>query len=223
MLLAVAASAAPKKSAPDPRVVGSWAVNGETMFVFKADGSGRGEDGPFHWSLKDGKPGTLLIKTGKETQKVKYGFMGEQLVLRLGWIPVTLDKASGPASAGKAAKPAAAAQGGGKMSRLLLSSAWCSFSYNKVSGASSQSRAVFSPDGTWATYSQREGYSSGSGGTYSSQNNASDGGRWREDGGEISMSTSENPQLSPVEMRVSYNSNGSPIITADGVEYASCR
>jgi hypothetical protein len=224
LLLSLAVFAKEKKAAPaiDPKVVGSWAVNGSVMFVFKADGTGKSETDAFKWSVKDKK---LLIKTAGEEQKVAYGFMGEQLVLRIGWIPVTLDKVAGASSKSAGAKGPSkeAPAGGGSVSRLLLSSAWCSFSYNKISGASHQKKVVFSPNGTWAAYSQGEGYSSGSGGTYASQTNAQDGGQWKEQSGQLYLSSSESPSLQPVGFQVKQNSNGFPIIVSDGVEYSQCR
>jgi len=36
------------------------------------------------------------------------------------------------------------------------------------------------------------------------------------------MSSPEEPALAPVPLQVTQNSNGYPIITADGKEYSSC-
>lgn len=114
-----------------------------------------------------------------------------------------------------------AALAGGLSNDLLLSSAWCTFRYNKTTGSSSGRRVVFSPNGTYAVSSQSESYSSGRGGTAAGQSNASGGGRWRVQGGELFMS--EGGQFEHVETVVKRNSNGYPIIVADGAEYSQCR
>ena len=46
-------------------------------------------------------------------------------------------------------------------------------------------------------------------------------GRWEVKGGMLYMSEGAG-QLEPVDLKVTYNSNGSPILTADGVEYCRC-
>ena len=130
------------------------------------------------------------------------------------WIAMSLC-----AAAAIGAAPAATA--GGLSNELLLSSAWCTFSYNKVSGSSSGKRVVFSPNGTYAVSSQSESYSSGRGGTAAGQSNASGGGRWRVQGGELFMS--EGGQFEHVETVLKRNNNGYPIIVADGTEYSQCR
>jgi hypothetical protein len=110
------------------------------------------------------------------------------------------------------------------LSQLLLSSAWCSFSYNKVSGASHTSRAQFFPDGTWFSGSRGETYSSGSAGSVAGQHDAGSRGQWKVQNGQLFMSNPpESPALAPITMTVKRNSNGYPIITADGTEYSQCR
>ena len=110
---------------------------------------------------------------------------------------------------------------GGMSNDLLLSSAWCSFSYSKTSGSSSTKRVAFSPNGTYSVGSRSEGYSSGRAGSMASQSNSSAGGQWRVQNGELFMS--EGGQLEHVQTVLKRNSNGHPIIVADGVEFAQCR
>ncbi len=110
-----------------------------------------------------------------------------------------------------------------QLAELLLSSLWCSFSYNKISGASSTKRVQFRSDGTWLEWSRYEGYSSGSGGTMASQHDATGGGNWKAEGNQLFMSSQQSPMLQPVEFTVNRNSNGYPIIHAGGVEYSQCR
>lgn len=111
---------------------------------------------------------------------------------------------------------------GGISNELLLSSAWCTFTYNKTTGYSNTTRVRFNKNGTYGTGGRAEGYSSGRGGTYASQNDSSGGGRWKVEKGELYISTG-NGQLAPVRTVVRRNSSGYPIILADGVEYSQCK
>ncbi|HUP94394.1 MAG TPA: hypothetical protein VM164_05755 [Burkholderiales bacterium] len=113
------------------------------------------------------------------------------------------------------------AQAGGVSNELLLSSAWCSFSYNKTTGYSSSKRVSFSPDGRYSSGARREGGSSGPQGSVYSQSDGSGGGRWRIERGELYMS--EGGGFEHVQTLVTRNNNGYPIIVADGIEYSQCR
>lgn len=111
-----------------------------------------------------------------------------------------------------------------QLSQLLLSSAWCSFTYNNVSGASHQTRVQFSANGHWSAGSRGETYSSGPNGSVAGQHDAGTGGQWAVQQGQLFMSNQpETPALPPVNLTITRNSNGYPILTADGTEYSSCR
>nr|MBI3612443.1 hypothetical protein [Nitrospirota bacterium] len=111
-----------------------------------------------------------------------------------------------------------------QLSQLLLSSAWCSFSYNQVSGASHSTRVQFSANGNWSSGSRGETYSSGPNGSVAGQHDAGTGGQWAVQQGQLFMSNPpETPALSPVNLTIKRNSNGYPILTADGTEYSQCR
>ena len=121
----------------------------------------------------------------------------------------------------RCAVPGTSAQGGGGMSESrMLSSAWCTFSYNKVSGYSNTTRWVFSPNGPYSKGGRGEGYSSGYGGSMASQHNTGGGGRWKVVNGELFLGEGI-PQ--PVQAVVKHNSNGSPIVVVNGVEYSQCK
>lgn len=107
----------------------------------------------------------------------------------------------------------ATAHAGGLSSKLLLSSAWCSFSYNKISGTTKTARARFHANGTYSFGNQRESQSSNQYGSVYGQSSGGGGGRWQVQGGE---------PLEPVHTVLKRNSNGYPIIVADGVEYMQC-
>ena len=114
-----------------------------------------------------------------------------------------------------------AADAGGVSNDLLLSSAWCSFKFNKISGTSSGQRVSFSPNGTYRVSSGTETGSSGRSGSVASQSSSAGGGRWKVERGELFMS--EGGQFDHVETVVRRNNNGYPIIVADGTEFSQCR
>lgn len=135
-----------------------------------------------------------------------------------------------PAAPGTARQPA---RGGGtaadrELSQLLLSSAWCSFSYSQTSGRTSTSRNVFLADGRLligtnsegGTVNQYGGTSTPNGSVYS-QSQGGQTARWQVQGGRLFVDLGQGPQ--PVALSVARNSNGYPIITADGTEYSQCR
>ena len=114
------------------------------------------------------------------------------------------------------------ANAGGMSNELLVSSAWCTFTYNKTTGYSHTKRVYFNANGTYGTGSRGEGYSSGGGGSMASQRNAQGGGLWRVERGELFMSEGGG-RLEAVRTVLKRNNNGYPIIVADGVEYSQCR
>jgi hypothetical protein len=122
-------------------------------------------------------------------------------------------------AAALAAVPAAA---GGLSNELLLSSAWCTFTYNKTSGHSSTKRVTFAANGAWSLGARGEGGSSNKYGSVYSQRDSNAGGAWKVQRGELYMSDGA-ANLEHVETVVKRNSNGYPIILADGVEYSQCR
>ena len=111
---------------------------------------------------------------------------------------------------------------GGISNELLLSSAWCTFSYNKTTGYSNTTRVYFSKNGTYGTGGRAEGGSSGKYGSYASQNDSSGAGRWKVNKGELYLSQGRG-ELGHVNTVVKRNSSGYPIILADGVEYSQCK
>jgi hypothetical protein len=219
----------------DPKLAGRWILAGETFCTLRADGSGELDGSALRWGVDGGQ---LVLSSDGETERVAYSLSGDLLTLNMGGIPITLTRAgkagtspepkavteapSAPAKKGKA--PAGRAAGNDQLSQLLLSSAWCSFSYNKHSGATNQSRVQFFPNGSWSSASQAETYNSGASGTVAGQYNDGSGGQWSVKGGQLYMSNPpEEPTQQPVQpFSVTLNSNGSPIINAMGKEYMRC-
>lgn len=200
----------------DSKLVGDWGSDGKPLYTFKADGTGQMEDVEFRWTT-DGK--TLRLSAEGETQKAPYQINKNQLTLNISGSHISLKRIDK-----KGKKSASSSTGGDQLSKLLLSSAWCSFSYNKISGASNTKRVVFSGNGSWSLGGRAEGYSSGDAGTLASQTDSEAGGHWRVQNGQLFMSNPpDSPELAPVNTVITRNSNGSPIIAADGVEYSMCR
>lgn len=218
----------------DPKLAGRWTLDGEPFCTLKADGSGSFDEDRIRWGVE----GDELVITGEdETERVPYTHAGDTLTLHMGGIPITLTRvgkagktqgkavqASGTQPSGGEKEPAGRGVGKDALSQLLVSSAWCSFSYNKTSGTTRQSRVQFLPNGSWSSGSQAETYNSGPSGSVAGQYNNGSGGEWAVKGGRLYMSDPpETPSLEPVEpFSVTQNSNGSPIINAMGKEYARC-
>jgi hypothetical protein len=119
-----------------------------------------------------------------------------------------------------AQQPAAA--GNDQLSQLLVSSAWCSFSYNKISGTTSQTRVQYFRNGTWSAGGQRESYNSGPNGTAFGQSNSNNGGQWAVRNGQLWGSFGNGPLELVKPFSVTRNSNGYPILNSLGQEYSMC-
>ena len=230
----------------DPQIVGTWGLDGEAFATFSANGKGEMEGEPFSWSTDKG---ILTIVSDGETEQIGYKVdpKNGQLAISMGGVPLVFQKigkgakagassagpgmdealaeAMGgqPAKGGKTAAPAGGKAGNDQLSQLLLSSAWCSFTYNKTTGYSNTTRVQFFPDGTYQVGARGEGYSSGYGGTMASQHDSGSSGRWQSKGGALWMSEGQGELGQIPGFRVTQNSNGSPIINADGKEYMLCK
>lgn len=116
---------------------------------------------------------------------------------------------------------------------FLLSSPWCSFSYNQTTGTSKSSRNVFLANGILMIGTNREGgtvnqngggnvdLGGGATGSYYNQSQGGQQARWQVQDGQLYLDTGQGMQL--VAMQITRNSNGYPIITASGIEYSQCQ
>jgi hypothetical protein len=66
-----------------------------------------------------------------------------------------------------------------QVAQLLLSTGWCSFSYNQATGTTRTSKGYFRQDGTLVMNTGAETYSSGYGGTVAGQYGGGSTMRWR--------------------------------------------
>jgi hypothetical protein len=209
----------------DSRLVGQWTLGGQPYAVFNKDGSGTLEGESFRWRVNGNR---LAITADGETEQVPYSLTGSTLTLTLEGTRLTLQRAgSSGAKAGTTQRAASPAGGGGtgdSLSRLLLSSAWCTFKYNQITGASSQTRVQFFPNGTYSNSARSDTYTSGRYGSVAGQYGSAASGQWSVRQGTLYLSAPpEQPTPQPVELRVTQNSNGYPIIRADGKEYSQCQ
>lgn len=248
--LAFALLLAAKPAAATPPIVGKWGVGGEVLFDFQPGGKGVAEGEPFRWRVQ----GTnLVILSDGEEEVMPFQLSGDTLVLVTPAFPLQLQRIGGRSGKGAAPAPAAPFAPGtapfapglppgaaqppplagnapkvplkDPLAQLLLSSAWCTFRYNQTTGYSSSSRVQFSPNGTYSTGAQGEGYSSGAGGTWGSQSNSAGGGQWTVKKGVLYLNAPPaQPDLVPLPLQVKRNSSGYPIIvTGEGVEYSQCQ
>jgi hypothetical protein len=119
---------------------------------------------------------------------------------------------------------------GDPLARLLTSSDWCSFSYSGGGGGygstgsyghTSTSRFHLSADGSFSSSSDSENYSSNPHGSIVGQGGGGAGGHWQVRAGVLYIAEGNGP-MQPVQLTVTRNSNGYPIIKANGTEYMQC-
>jgi hypothetical protein len=195
-------------------LAGTWLKDGRPYAELRADGTGAVEGDPLTWKA-DAKTVSITDDDGM-TAKLPYTLKDGVLTIPVDGVPTKLTR-------GGKAKPAAkTAAGKDELSALLLSSPWCFFSYSQVSGTTKQERVVFAADGTWGSGSRRESHSSGMYGTVSGRSDGQDGGRWVVKGARLLMGEGA-AAPEDVGLSVSRNSNGYPILKADGKEYSQCR
>jgi hypothetical protein len=126
-----------------------------------------------------------------------------------------------------------AQDGDSQLRQLLLSGPWCHFGYagSSSGGTTTQERVVFHADGTLrqsggseSSYSGQQhnqyGDNTGAwGATGGNQQSAS--ARWKVGGGALGLSE-DGANWEFIALQVSLNSEGWPIIDADGKEYFRC-
>ena len=139
----------------------------------------------------------------------------------------------GSVTGGGTAPASCPATGSGELASLLTRSPWCHFSYSGTSGGgtSAQERVVFDGSGHFSltggsesSYSgqtqNQYGESTGAWGTNGSSS-AGQRGCWKAEAGVLFLSK-DGQSWNQTQVNVSQNSNGYPIITANGKEYYTC-
>jgi len=211
-------AAAPKV---DTRLVGTWKLNGVTFITLNENATGTMDGEGFRWSA-DGKT-LVLVDSEGEADRVAYQVDGDTLNMTMGMMPLVLTRG------GKAKTPVVKQQetkqqpaGNDQLSRLLLSSNWCYLRY--ASGNTYTEKVHFNSNGTWQNYKESDIYANNAyaGSTAEATSGRSGGGQWAVRNGQLFLSSPEEPQLQPVPLTITKNSNGYPIINADGREYSMC-
>ena len=166
---------------------------------------------------------------------------GDEMVLALDDGTVRLQRTAGAGAPGGGSPFAAPGGGTGatgagsglaatpqdqQIAQLLLSSPWCYFNYTSVPGSSSSGRTntervVFQRDGTGVQSTGGESYYSNPYGSSAGQATGGQGFQWRVQGGMLVIS-GDGAQWQQIPLQITRNSNGYPIVTAGGKEYATC-
>ena len=107
--------------------------------------------------------------------------------------------------------------------QILTSSAWCSFSYNSVTGTSNSSRVVFHTNGIMTINSGSETYSKGYAGTYAGQSQGGNRMKWKLENLRMYIDQGDGNGFVDIGLEATTNSNGYPILHAGGKEYSMCK
>ena len=107
-----------------------------------------------------------------------------------------------------------------EISQALLSTSWCSFSYNQTTGYSRNQRATFQASGILHVSTGAEGGSSGQAGSVHGQSQAGDSYRWAIRGGRLILTGEEGAQDLALDEKRS--SSGGFILLVDGQEWTPC-
>jgi hypothetical protein len=224
---------APGWAQPAAALVGKYRLDaqGGDVLELRADGTATLAGEAMKWSVRGN-----MLTVG--TDVTPFVLQADGLLMTVGSVQVAWKRIGGPtgtlspmqAAAARAQQPAAAApapDGGGlqdqQARQVLTGSAWCSFSYNKVSGTSSTRRVVFRPDGVMLVNGGAETYSSGTGGVFAGQSNSNGAMRWKFENLRLFIDPNDGRGFQDVGLSATQNSNGSVILKSLGREYAMCR
>lgn len=214
-----------------PELVGRYQLAGPggDILELRKNGSANLAGDELRWSAQGNQ-----LRVGTDT--MPYVLLPDRLVLNFGgavvpWMKLGAAKAAAPSTLPPAAAQAPAAPapnpGGNPQDaqarQLLTQTAWCSFTYNKVSGTSTTRKVVFRPDGLMLVQGGAETYSSGAGGTYAGQSSNGATLRWRLDNLRLFVDLGQGMGFQDVGLNATRNSSGAIILHADGREYSMCR
>src|SRR5262249_29656932 len=155
-----------------------WSMNGVVLFELGEGGRGRAEDAPVRWEANNGV--LKIVSEDGQVEQVRYELRDGKLFLDMGGAMLPLERRGAQQKAQKPQQPQASNAGkidqNAPLARLLLSTAWCSFSYSN--GTTRKSRVQFHPDGSWSSGGNRETQWSGENGSYYGANGSSAAGQW---------------------------------------------
>jgi hypothetical protein len=204
-------------------------VQGGDMLELRADGTASLAGDNMKWAARGNQ-----LQVGPDV--MTYMLQGDRLVVNVAGVQLVWKKIGSASNslspmARAAAKANAPEASTGRTSgspqdaqarQVLTSSAWCSFTYNKVSGTSTTRRVVFRPDGVMTINGGAETYSSGYAGTYAGQSTSGGTMQWKVENLRLLIDQRNGTGYQDIGLTTSMNSNGYPILHAEGREYAMC-
>lgn len=212
-------------------------VQGGDVLELRADGTATLAGEQTKWSVRGNQ---LIVGSDVMTYVLQPG----RLLLTMGSVQLAWKKIGGAAKPLSPMQAAAArAQGGPpagapqpprtgpaggnpqdlQARQVLTRSAWCSFTYNKVSGTSTTRKVIFRPDGAMLVNAGAETYSSGSGGVFAGQRNSAGAMRWKFESLRLYVDADDGAGFQDVGLSATQNSNGAVILKSLGREYSMCR
>lgn len=202
-------------------------VQGGDTLELRADGSASFGGEETRWSVR----GNQLI-VGPDV--MPYVLQGNRLITTVGAIQLAwrrVGASPGTLTPMERVAQGVAPQGVGSQAnpqdaqarQILTNSAWCSFTYNKVSGTSTTRKVIFRADGVMTINGGAETYSSGYGGTYAGQSNNTSAMLWKFENLRLLVDDRSGAGYQDIGLTSTTNSNGSIILKAQGREYSMCR
>lgn len=205
-------------------------VQGGDILELRADGSASLAGDETRWTATEN-----VLTVGPDA--MTYQLIDGHLILNMGNVRLRWRKLGGvskgaspmqrQADRAKVVQPETTAEQAApqdvEASRMLMSSAWCSFTYNKNTGASTTRRVVFRPDGVITINGGAETYSSGYGGTYAGQSKSGQSMRWKLQNLRLYIDEGNGAGFQDINLTADKNSNGWPILHAEGREYSMCK
>ena len=202
-------------------------VQGGDILDLRSDGTATLAGEMTRWTVKGN-----LLTVG--TDVMPFVLQDGHLILTVGPVRVAWKRlggaASSPSPMERATQKAQGVEPAGKSNpqdqqatQILMNNAWCSFTYNKVSGTSTTRRVVFRNDGVMSINGGAETYSAGYGGTYAGQSSNASAMLWKLENLRLFVDDRSGAGYQDIGLTSSTNSNGSIILKAQGQEYAMCR
>lgn len=202
-------------------LVGTYRLEGQGggTLELHADGTASLEGNEMAWGATDNQ-----ISIGLDI--MSYSLHGDRLVLTNGvaqfvWKRVRAGK--GQKGKDKTQTESSTSDADREAKRVLTSTAWCSFTYNKTTGTSTTRKVVFRPDGTMTMNDGRETYSTGYAGTFAGQSNSADTLRWKLENLKLFVDQKNGAGFQDIGLTATRNSNGYVILHAGGREYSMCK
>lgn len=199
---------------------------GELVGTYRLEGNGGG-------TLELHGDGTASL-AGKETMWaatdnqisigldiMSYALQGDRLVLTKGATRIVWKRVR----TGKGQKEGrnSSSDADHEAKRVLTSTAWCSFTYNKTTGTSTTRKVLFRPDGTMTMNDGRETYSKGYAGTVAGQSNSATTMQWKLENLKLFVDQRNGAGYQDIGVTATRNSNGYVILHAEGREYSMCK